>query len=104
MKAKHIPAGFAEKPCLRHLTSKTLQTKANPQGRTGFRCTKAEGHRRTDKDPFGHICAAIGTGTVFASRVLELRNLSPGEASDLMGTLNDKGGFVHKSQMLKRSA
>ena len=102
MKAKHYPAGFAEKPCLRHLTNKNLQTKANPQGKTGFRCTKVEGHKKGPKDPLGDICASIGTGTLFSDMRIDLRGMPADKQADYMGTLTDKGGTVHCAQNKKK--
>lgn len=68
MKGCHIPADKDDEPCRAVHTSKALRSKADKQGRTGFRCTKILGHRASDKDPKGSIHAAIGSsGEVHAA-------------------------------------
>jgi len=68
MKGRHISATAEDKPCRSEHTNKALRTKDNPKGLTGFRCSKVEGHRATEKDPKGGIHAAIGlTGSVHAT-------------------------------------
>lgn len=86
MKRKHVPAGFEDKPCLEY-------QRINGK-KTGYRCTKAAGHRKSEKEPFGDIHAAIGVGTVFSDNRIDIAGMNDKNASDYMATLIDKGNAV----------
>ncbi len=44
LKGRHIPANAEEKTCGQKHRNGALRSKVNPQGFTGFFCTKPEGH------------------------------------------------------------
>ena len=96
MKNKHVPAGFSDKPCLDH-------QKVDGK-KTGFRCTKIEGHKKTDKDPFGHVHAAIGVGTVYSDNRIDIAGMSEKNAMDFMSRLPDGGNGVLAAWTDKRKA
>ena len=96
MKNKHVPAGFADKPCLDH-------QKVDGK-KTGLRCTKIEGHKKSEKDPLGAIHAAIGVGTTFSDQRIDIAGMSEKNAVDYMSRLNDTGNKVQAAWSDKRKA